>query len=152
MKNFIKGLKSQTRMLLDAFVGGTIRQMTEPQVKGLIEKMCMNEYRSKSERSVKLETSGTSKGMLSLDTHTALLAQIELLNKQLAKWCLNKANVSQMQSLKCDFCGGGHENRRSSLEGVSEESQFANFQKNNPYSNTYNMGWKDYPNFRWRNN
>lgn len=50
--------------------------MTEPQVKDLIEKMCMNKYRSKSERSVKLETSGTPKGMLIVDTHTSLLAQI----------------------------------------------------------------------------
>lgn len=76
MQNCIKGLKSQIRMLLDALAGGTIRQMTKPQVKNLIEKMCMNEYHSKSERSVKLESSGTLKSMLTVDTHTALLAQI----------------------------------------------------------------------------
>lgn len=35
--------------------------------------------------SVKIETVGTSKGMLVVDTHTALLAQIELLNKKLVK-------------------------------------------------------------------
>lgn len=42
MQNFIKGLKSQTRMLLDAFVGDTTTQMTKPRVKDLIENMCMN--------------------------------------------------------------------------------------------------------------
>lgn len=72
MQNFIKGLKSQTRMLLDTSAEGTIRQMAEPRVKDLIEKMCMKEYRSKTEMSVKLETSGTPKGMLTVDTHTAL--------------------------------------------------------------------------------
>ncbi|XP_050877304.1 uncharacterized protein LOC127081059 [Lathyrus oleraceus] len=126
MQNFIKGLKSQTHILLDVYARGTIRQITEPQVKDIIEKMCMNEYRSKSERSVKLETSGTPKGMSTVDTHTALLAQVELLNKQLAKGCLNKANVSQVQSLKCDFYGRGYENVRCLLEGVIEEVQFAN--------------------------
>lgn len=45
MQNFIKYLKSQTRMLLDASVEGTICQITESEVKDLIEKMCMNEYR-----------------------------------------------------------------------------------------------------------
>lgn len=38
------------------------------------------------------------------------------------------------------------------MEGVSEEAQFANFQKNNPYSNTYNPECKDHPNFCWSNN
>lgn len=112
----------------------------------------MNDYCSKSERSVKLETSGTPKGMLTVDTYTALLAQIELLNKHLTEGNLNKSNVSQVQALKYEFCVGGHENRRCSLERVSEEAQFANFQKNNPYSNTYNSGWKDHLNFRWSNN
>lgn len=49
MHNFIKGLKSQTRMLLNAFVGGMTRTMIEPQIKDLIEKMCLNECRLKSE-------------------------------------------------------------------------------------------------------
>lgn len=30
MKNIIKGLKSQTRVFLDASAGDTVRQMTEP--------------------------------------------------------------------------------------------------------------------------
>lgn len=47
MHNFIKGLKSQTHMLLDASMGGTVRTMIKPQVKDLIEKMYLNEYYSK---------------------------------------------------------------------------------------------------------
>ena len=43
--------------------------MTEPQVKNLIEKICMNEYRSKSERSVEIETFYIPKVMLVVDTH-----------------------------------------------------------------------------------
>lgn len=41
MHNFIKDLKSRIRILLDAYAGGTIRTITEPQVKDLIEKMCL---------------------------------------------------------------------------------------------------------------
>lgn len=92
------------------------------------------------------------KGMLIVDTHIALLGHIELLNKKLVKGCLNKANMSQVQALNCEFCGGEHENRRCSLGGVCEEAQFSIFQKKNPYSNTYNPGWKDHSNFRWSNN
>lgn len=152
MKNFIKGLKSQTHMLLYASTRGIILQMIEPQVKDLIEKMCMNEYYLKSEWSVKLETIDTLKGMLPLDTHKTLLSQIELLNRKLAESSSGRANVSQVQVLRCDFYGGEHANERCSLEGTSVEVQFAGFQKKNPYSNTYNSGWKDHPNFRWSNN
>lgn len=147
MQNFTKGLKSQIHMLLDASARGTIHQMTEPQVKNLIEKMCMNEYRSKNERSIKMETMGTPRGMLPIDTHTTLLAQIENLNKKLSESSLVKANMSQVQAFRCDLYGGEHTNERCSLEGTSEEVQFANFQKNKPYSNTYNLGWKEHTNF-----
>lgn len=152
MQNFIKFLKSLTHILLDASARGIIRQMIEPQVKDLIKKMCMNEYRSKNERSVKIETVGMHKGMLPLDTRTTLLAQIELLNKKLAESSLGRAKVSQVRALRRDFCEEEHVNGRCSLERTSEEVQFSNFQKNNLYSNTYNIGWKEHPNFRWNNN
>ena len=100
----------QVQMLLDASTGGTIRSMIEPQVKDLIKKMCMNEYRSKSESLVKIKIMGTPKGMLVVDIHTALLAHIELLNKKLAKSNLGIANVSQVQTLMCDLYGGEHVN------------------------------------------
>lgn len=65
--------------------------------------------------------------MLNIDSHTALLAQIELLNKNLVKSNLSKANVSLIQVLRCYFYGEGHANRRFSLEGSGEEAQFENF-------------------------
>ncbi|WRX26276.1 Retrotransposon gag domain - like 10 [Theobroma cacao] len=35
----------------------------------------------------------------------------------------------------------------------SESCQFVeNRQQNNPYSNTYNLGWRNHPNFSWNNN
>lgn len=48
--------------------------------------------------------------MLIVDTHIVFLTQIELLNKKLAKSSLGKANMSQVQTLRCDFCGGEHAN------------------------------------------
>lgn len=81
-------------MLLDASTGGTIRTLTKEQVKELVEKVFLKEYRSKNERGVKVETTDTPYGVLTLDMHTALLPHIELLNKILAERNLNQANVS----------------------------------------------------------
>ena len=69
----------------------------------------------------------TPKGMLAVDIHTILLTQIELLNKKLVENSLGKANLSQEQSLRCDFCGGEHENGKCYSEGSSEEVQFLIF-------------------------
>ena len=63
-----------------------------------------------------------------------------------------------MAMYSCEYYGGGH----TSLEcqgGFSQDSSiehlnaFNNFQRNqgNLYSNTYNPGWRNHPNFLWSN-
>ncbi|KAK2370199.1 hypothetical protein QL285_083268 [Trifolium repens] len=146
MHIFIRGLRMQSRMLIDASAGGTIKNKDEDEVRQLVENMCLNEYRSKSERDPK------KKGMIEVSTNTALLAQIELLNKQLAAKSISEANVSQVQDVRCDFCQGPHANGMCSAEANADEANYAGgYQKNNPFSGTYNPGWKDHPNLSWGN-
>lgn len=52
MIHFIDGLRTQTRMFLDASAGGTVRLKSDEELKTLIENMCQNEYRS-SKRAMK---------------------------------------------------------------------------------------------------
>lgn len=92
MQNFIKGLKSQTCMFLDTSVGVIIRSMTEPWVKDLIDKTCINEYCSKSERSIKLKHWEHLKVVSCW--YLYCFFKIELLNKTLAQISLSKANMS----------------------------------------------------------
>ncbi|XP_045830999.1 uncharacterized protein LOC123922316 [Trifolium pratense] len=141
MQIFIRGLRMQSRMLIDASAGGTIRNKNEDEVRQLVENMCMNEYRSKSDR---------KRGVITVDTNTALLAQIEILNKKLAAKSLAEVNASQVQEVKCDFCHGPHANGMCSPE-AGGVNYAGGYQKNNPYSNTYNPGWKDHPDLQWGN-
>lgn len=53
MQSFIKGLQIQARMLLDEFVKGTIRTLTDPRVKKLIEKMSLNKYNFSNKSDIK---------------------------------------------------------------------------------------------------
>lgn len=50
------------------------------------------------------------KGVLVVDIQTAILAQLINLTKQLVSSQLTQGNVSQIQTLKCDFCGCEHSN------------------------------------------
>ena len=59
----------------------------------------------------------------------------------------------------CEYCGGGHstlecQGRFSSQDpSIEQLNALNNFQRNqgNPYSNTYNSGWRNHPNFSWSN-
>lgn len=67
MTPFISGIKTPTRMLLDASSRGTLRTKNEYEVKTLIKNMCQNESRL-SDRGVK------QKGVLTVDLKSTLLA------------------------------------------------------------------------------
>ena len=65
-----------------------------------------------------------------------------------------------MQSpfVTCDFCGDGHATNicpgNSSSLINSETANFVgnfNRDRNDPYSNFYNPGWRNHPNFSWSN-
>ncbi|XP_045802421.1 uncharacterized protein LOC123896006 [Trifolium pratense] len=158
MQHFTQGLRAQTRMFLDASAGGSLKNKNQTQARELIESMAQNEYRVQNDRGAKKKG-----GMLELDTQTALLAQSTLMNSQMAamlKHFTNSSNsqlqVRATQDLKCDFCGQGHANGECFPEGSEEAKYLANFKRSNPnhdpYSNTYNPGWRDHPNFGWGGN
>jgi hypothetical protein len=94
MQIFTRGLR------MHALAEGTIKNKNEDEVRKLVENMSMKKYRSNNERwCPKL------KGRIDVDTHIALLAQVELLNKHLAAKTLAEANVSHVQEFICDLCG-----------------------------------------------
>ncbi|GAU51890.1 hypothetical protein TSUD_416750, partial [Trifolium subterraneum] len=102
-------------------------------------------------------------GMLELDTGTALLAgqskmsnNIESLLKFFTNQSASQAQVNAAQGVICDFCHQNHANGECFPAGSEEANYLANFRKsnpnNNPFSNTYNKGWRDHPNFGWGGN
>ena len=76
------------------------------------------------------------RGMTAIDTHIALLAQLVALTKQLVASQLTQTNVSQIQILGCDFCGGEHLNGNCVPNMENAKVQYTNFHINNMYSNT----------------
>ena len=99
-------------------------------------------------------------GRLEVDTATALQAQISALTKQLGT--LTNKNNPAPSGENCNFVG--YSNNEFCVfdagmmgDGCQEQvnfvgNQFLGRQANNPYSNTYNPGWRNHPNFSWSNN
>ncbi|XP_022858334.1 uncharacterized protein LOC111379224 [Olea europaea var. sylvestris] len=68
------------------------------------------------------------------------------------------ANAIHLTPPACDFCHGNHPSEECQVgnpffQSQVEQAHFvANYnQQNNPYSATYNPGWKNHPNFSWNN-
>ncbi|MCI28329.1 hypothetical protein A2U01_0049529, partial [Trifolium medium] len=142
MQMFTQGLRPQTRMILDASAGGSLKNKDEDQAKDLVETMAQNEYRANNDRGAKKKG-----GVLELDIQNALLAQSKLMTntmESLLKHFTNppshaNSQVNQLQELRCDFCTQAHANGGCFPEGSEEARYLANFRKS--YPNNQNYGW-----------
>ncbi|MCI03304.1 hypothetical protein A2U01_0024341 [Trifolium medium] len=145
MQMFTQGLRPQTRMILDALAGGSLKNRDETQARELIETMAQNEYRAQNDRGAK------KVGVLELDTQNALLAQSKLMTNQMETLIKHftsspfqpQAQANQLQELRCDFCLQAHANGGCFPEGSEEAKYLANFRKSYPNNN---------PNYGWGNN
>ena len=85
-----------------------------------------------------------------------LLAEIAALRAEVNNL---KGTAMHVQSITCDLCGGGHDTSNCQTGNpFAKTTDTANYignffrpQENNPYSNTYNQGWRQHPNFSWSN-
>ncbi|KAH7655814.1 S-adenosyl-L-methionine-dependent methyltransferase protein [Dioscorea alata] len=125
---FYNGLNPSTKELLDAAAGGTLGGKTPDEARHLIEKMAMNSYQwNTRDRRKKLDA-------------------------------LTSPRVAAITT--CNGCGGGHASSDCpiAIGGAStvEQADFVgnNYRgqgQDNPYSGTYNPGWRNHPNFSWSN-
>ncbi|WJX48074.1 hypothetical protein P8452_34685 [Trifolium repens] len=95
MQHFTQGLRAQTRMLLDASAGGSLKNKNEQEAMELIESMAQNEYRANNDRGAKKKP-----GMLELEANSAMLAEQKLMNNKMEALVqhFTKASSAQHQS------------------------------------------------------
>ncbi|XP_050233223.1 uncharacterized protein LOC126681711 [Mercurialis annua] len=134
MQTFYNGASEATRGMIDAAAGGSL--------------MKSNEKAKQTPAKEQLP-----KGVYSVDQATALQAQVDVLTKQMQNMFVAAVQAS------CDLCGQlGHNSFECYLAAPSDTEQ-VNFVVaqgqgrggNNPYSKTYNPGWRNHPNFSWSN-
>ncbi|KAL5538366.1 hypothetical protein UlMin_046146 [Ulmus minor] len=144
----------------------------------LIESIAANSYQWPTSR---INTTKKVAGVHELGDVSALTAQIASLTNMLkavstsnvvSQASLNspvlaispvvvEPSNSSVETVSCVFCGGGHvyddfPNNPVSVNYVGNFNQ-GNYNSgsynrgNNPYSNTYNLGWRQHPNFSWSN-
>ncbi|KAG9458341.1 hypothetical protein H6P81_002849 [Aristolochia fimbriata] len=135
--------------MIDAAAGGSINKKTPEEVYELIEEMTANMYSYPMERSCKKPA-----GIYKLDSSTATQAQLEALQHQFANF---QQQSNPVVASICGLCGEGHADHDCqgniyALNSMPEQTNFVgNSRRMDPYSNNYNPGWKNHPNFSWTN-
>ncbi|KAI3744769.1 hypothetical protein L1987_57860 [Smallanthus sonchifolius] len=137
VSSFYNGLHNQARQTLDATTGGIFGNKRPQEAYNLIEKIFMNNYQWYTPRN----TRGARQGVHSFDTVTSLSDQIEALTTRLNQLSKGMTAAEATEEVK-------------SITTNTDQVDFigTNRLQNNPYSNTYNPGWRNHPNFSWKDN
>ncbi|KAM1873218.1 hypothetical protein ACFX13_007077 [Malus domestica] len=149
---FYEGLLPMERQMLDASAGGALVDKTPGAAKVLIANRAHNaqQYEGVGQRDPPRAQVNEVSSMPEIQSQLANLTSIV---SQLAEGMKihgpSVCGVCSMQGYANDQCpklieNGGWE----SANAVGFGSQ--NQPRHDPYSNTYNPGWRDHPNFKWR--
>ncbi|CAN6707332.1 unnamed protein product [Malus baccata var. baccata] len=153
LQYFYEGLLPIERQMLDASAGGALVDKTPTAAKTLIANQALNakQYKGVGQRGTPRqhqvnEVSAITELQNQMANLTTLLSQVvERPKVQNVSAC----GVCSTQGHPTDTCpqlieNGGWE----TLNAVGFGQQYQ--QRNDPFSNTYNLGWRDHPNFKWR--
>ncbi|XP_009771790.1 uncharacterized protein [Nicotiana sylvestris] len=152
---FIEGLHFETKIVVDVATGGQVLEKSFDEIYALLNKFSKSnpDWQGDMGR----HTVQKSAGVLELDVVSALSAQISTLTNQVNQMTMI-INKQQAQSVKqvqifSEVCGEGHV---SNLCPSNPESVYfvgnANRGQTNQYGDTYNLNWRNHPNFSWGGN
>ncbi|KAM1453545.1 hypothetical protein ACFXTO_003151 [Malus domestica] len=153
LQYFYEGLLPIQRQMLDASAGGALVDKTPMAAKMLIANRALNaqQYEGVGQRSMPRqhqvnEVSAITELQNQMANLTTLLSQVVEGPKVKP---VASCGVCSMPNHHTDKCPQLIENRGwETLNAVGYGNQYQS--RGDPFSNTYNPGWRDHPNFKWR--
>ncbi|XP_027060849.1 uncharacterized protein [Coffea arabica] len=146
---FYEGLLMNDRNIIDAASGGALVNKTTQEAWDLIERMAENCQQFGTRADVptrKVNEVSSSSIEQQLSELTSFVRQIAVGNAQQAKVCGICTNIGHTT----DSCPQLHE------EGIEQANMAGNMpmprRQYDPYSNSYNPGWRDHPNLSYGRN
>ena len=155
VQTFYNRVTQPVRSMIDAAARGTLMSKTEEEAYNLIEEMALNNYQWSNEQGQPKRVGGKYE-IFSL---TLLTAKMDAMTQKLDKLNVHIVNSCTPSPL-CDRCGTvehvtkncqvGNPFAPPHVEHVAYVSNFQPRPNHDPYSNSYNPGWKQHPNFSYR--
>ncbi|KAL0400100.1 UNVERIFIED_CONTAM: hypothetical protein Sradi_2353300 [Sesamum radiatum] len=152
VQTFYNGVTLANRATIDAAAGGTIMKKLPSEAFNIIDEIAINLYSYGQERANK-----RTAGIHSIDAVSSLSAQMTALTHKVDNLGAVMWNGTPIGP--CGTCGQmGHLGQDCKVGNQFFIHEDANFVSHggrstfNPYSSTYNPGWRSHPNFSWSNN
>ncbi|XP_021775998.1 uncharacterized protein LOC110739822 [Chenopodium quinoa] len=151
IQTFYNGMTHEFRIYIDAALGGSLLTKNPTKAKELIEKMAANgNYHPGGRNNVK------KGGKLDVDALTMLASSVQALTSRFDKF---QAGTSTSPREVCQMCNvQGHIApncpHNPSVMFIEQDNAFYSSNPKNPYdpySNSYNEGWKHHPNLSYKN-
>ncbi|KAL4301846.1 hypothetical protein GQ457_10G009500 [Hibiscus cannabinus] len=138
----------ESMMMLDASANETLLDKSPEETFEILDRIANNDYQFSTSR---LGSGRRTSGKLELNANDSVSAQLSTITN-LLKNIQKPSDVREAKELSCVHCEGNHHATDCPVmhEQVSYLGNF-NRNSNNPYSNTYNPGWRHHPNFSWNN-
>ena len=144
---FYEGLSTMDRNMIDAASGGALVHKTPTEAINLISNMAANSQQFGTRQDYpprKVNEVSTSSIDQRLDNLTSLVEKLVVGNMQQVKACGICSNLGHPTDMCPTLQDEPHE-QANAVGGFPGPPQ----RKYDPYSNTYNTGWKDHPNFNY---
>jgi hypothetical protein len=158
---FYQGLSQPNRSMIELMNGGAFQNLTGDLAYKALEKIAANsqdwDFTSCRDKSAQKDKKG---GILELKGEQELTQRMDAIVKRLDSLSVGKSvnAVNTFPVEGCSVCASPmHQAQNCPLMTVFEMEQvnaFNSFQKpsSGPYSETYNLGWRNHPNFSWKQN
>ncbi|XP_050916622.1 uncharacterized protein LOC127131750 [Lathyrus oleraceus] len=151
MQMFMNGIKVKTKQLIDTAAGGSTNFSIATGIKKIIKSITTNEHLELYDR-----CQSKPEGVIDLKMETnkirvedTIAAEVE---KKLKAMNIGTQQVAQVQptpTVCYEICNGPHQTVYC-FETPQQVEEIKILKQNNPYSNTDNPGWKNHPNFSWK--
>src|SRR4051812_11480585 len=136
---------------IDAAAGGALMDKPHDEAYNLIENMAQNHYQWGGEQAA-LEKAQTKGGMYEISGIDRVNAKVDALTQKIENLTVTPSATAAAVIPNCEICGlTGHVVAECQIL-TGRPSDQVNYAQGNPYSNTYNPGWKNHPNFPYKNN
>ncbi|XP_019179609.1 PREDICTED: uncharacterized protein LOC109174831 [Ipomoea nil] len=134
-QTFYDGLTQACQSIVDNAAGGAMGEKTAEETLALYEMLGANSQ----QKSIR----GRTPGLYEVSSNPELTTYMSELTKQMTSMCsmmsMNQKNAAMIE---------GNDN----VEQASAMNSFNQRPRHDPYSNSYNPGWKNHPNLSWGNN
>ena len=139
--------------MVDASANGALLSKSYTEAYEILERTANNNYQWPSTRQTAARGAAGEHNIDAITALSALSAQVTSLTNMVKAMTSATTVVKQVPELSCVYCGEEHlfDNCPGNPASVNYVGNFNQQSQNNPYSNTYNSGWKQHPNFSWSN-